>query len=417
MLFYTWLSIINIQGKHQLSNIKKQNFMKNKIKLQHFIPVLMAFFVMSFADLVGTGVDELKQSSETPRYILQLIPFVAFIWFFLLSVPVGIWQDKVGKKKALNWGILVTAIGLFVPLMGNTLPVILVAFSLLGIGNTIIQVSANPLLIDIVPSNKASSYMSFSQFLKSIGSMIGPFVAAVIGPKLAVLVGDNSGVGEWRYGLYLFGFIAFLSYAWLAYAKVEETKSDSERATFSSCFKLLSNNFVLMMVVGIFLVVGIDVAMNSNIGNFLEQKIGIDAETAKYGKSMYFFAKMIGTFVGAILLTKLAPRGFLIGSSILAIVSLTALAFTSVEIAAWIIIFLASLGVSNIFPLIFSISVGKMPHRANEISGLMMMAISGGAIIPFVVGLAMDSWLPAGIIVLVACAVYLLFIGLFTKAK
>ena len=391
--------------------------MKNKIKLQHFIPVLMAFFVMSFADLVGTGVDELKQSANTPRYILQLIPFVAFIWFFLLSVPVGIWQDKVGKKKALNVGILVTAIGLFVPLLGNTLPVILMAFAMLGIGNTIIQVSANPLLVDIVPSNKASSYMSFSQFLKSIGSMIGPFVAAVIGPKLAVLFGDTSGVGEWRYGLYLFGFIAFLSWAWLASVKVEETKSESGRATFSSCFKLLSNKYILMMVFSIFLVVGIDVAMNSNIGNFLELKIGISAEAAKYGKSMYFFAKMIGTFVGAILLTKFAPRKFLVGSSILATVALTALAFTSNEISAWVIIFVVSLGVSNIFPLIFSIAVSKMPERANEISGLMMMAISGGAIIPFVVGFVMDLWSPGGIIVLVGCAVYLLFVGLSKQLK
>jgi len=157
--------------------------------------------------------------------------------------------------------------------------------------------------------------------------------------------------------------------------------------------------------------------MNSNIGNFLEQKIGINAETAKYGKTMYFFAKMIGTFAGALLLTKIAPRKFLISSSILAIVALTALAFTSNEISAWIIIFIVSLGVSNIFPLIFSITVGKMPDRSNEISGLMMMAISGGAIIPFLVGLAMDSWLPAGIFVLVACAVYILFIGLISREK
>ena len=139
--------------------------MKNKIETRYLIPVLMVFFVMSFADLVGTGVDELKQSADTPLYILQLIPFVALIWFFLLSVPVGIWQDKIGKKKTLSVGLLVTAIGLFVPLLGNTLPVILAAFAILGIGNTIIQVSANPLLVDIVPSDKASSYMSFSQFL------------------------------------------------------------------------------------------------------------------------------------------------------------------------------------------------------------------------------------------------------------
>jgi len=391
--------------------------MQNKIKIQHFIPVLLAFFVMSFADLVGTGVDELKQSADTPRYILQLIPFVTFIWFFLLSVPVGIWQDKVGKKSALNVGILVTALGLFVPLFGNTLPVILVAFAMLGIGNTIIQVSANPLLADIVPSDRASSYLSFSQFIKSLGSMIGPFVAAVVGPRLAIMLGDQSGEGTWRYGLYLFGVIAILSWGWLASAKVEETKSTGGRATLSSCFNLLSNKYVLMMVFGIFLVVGIDVAMNSNIGNFLELKIGMDAEAAKYGKSMYFFAKMIGTFVGAILLTRFSPRKFLVGSSLLAVLALIALAFAPSALAAWIIIFIVSLGVSNIFPLIFSIAVTKMPERSNEISGLMMMAISGGAIVPFIAGFAMDKWLPAGILVLVLSAVYLLFVGLSGKLK
>ncbi|MEN8225644.1 MAG: MFS transporter, partial [Bacteroidota bacterium] len=378
----------------------------------HLIPVLLAFFVMSFVDLVGTGVDELKQSAETPRYILQLIPFVAFIWFFLLSVPIGIWQDKIGKKKALNIGIFITAIGLFVPVFGNTISIILVAFALLGIGNTIVQVSANPLLMDIVPTKRSSSYMSFSQFVKSIGSMIGPFVAAVIGPKLAVLLGDHSTEGTWRYGLYLFGVIAILSWGWLSSVKINETQFEGKRATFSSCFKLLRNKFILMMVMGIFLVVGIDVAMNSNIGNFLEYKIGIDTEAAKYGKSMYFFAKMIGTFIGAILLTRLPSKGFLIGSSILAIVSLLALAFTPNAIFAWVIIFVVSLGVSNIFPLIFSIAVRKMPDRSNEISGLMMMAISGGALIPFIVGLSMELWLPGGIFILVGCAVYLLFVGL-----
>ncbi len=391
--------------------------MENKIKIQHFIPVLMAFFVMSFADLVGTGVDELKQSAEIPRYILQLIPFVAFIWYFLLSVPVGIWQDKVGKKRALNLGILVTAVGLFIPLFGNTLPVILVAFSMLGIGNTIIQVSANPLLVDIVPSNRASSYLSFSQFIKSLGSMSGPFVAAILGPKIAVLFGDTSTEGMWRYGLYLFGLIAILSWAWLATAKVDETKSEGDRATLSSCFKLLNNKFIFMMVLGIFLVVGIDVAMNSNIGNFLELKLGISPEKAKYGKAMYFFAKMIGTFVGAILLTKIEARKFLTGSSLLAILALIALAFAPSAVAAWVIIFIVSLGVSNIFPLLFSIAVGKMPERANEISGLMMMAISGGAIIPFMVGFAMDMWIAGGILVLVASAVYLLFLGLSPNSK
>ena len=389
---------------------------KQSYKWAYIIPVLMSFFVMSFIDLVGTGVDELRKDSNTPSYILQLIPFVAFIWFFLLSVPVGIWQDKVGKKKALNTGILITAVGLLVPILGNTLPVILVAFALLGIGNTILQVSANPLLVDIVPAGKSSSILSFSQFVKSLGSVIGPFVAAVIGPWLARLLGGTTG-GEWRYGLYLFALISIISFIWLSAVKIPEKESSAEKASLKSCFSLLGNRYVLLMVLGIFAVVGIDVGINSNIGTFLTEKLGVSMETAVYGKSVYFFAKMAGTFIGAMLLTKIASRKFLIGSSILAAAAMVVLAITPSTVAAWVIIAVISLGVSNIFPLIFSITVEKYPTRANEISGLMMMAISGGAIIPFLIGYAMKMNINGGVVVLFACIIYILLIALFLKEK
>ena len=389
---------------------------KQSYKWAYIIPVLMSFFVMSFIDLVGTGVDELRKDSNTPSYILQLIPFVAFIWFFLLSVPVGIWQDKVGKKKALNTGILITAVGLLVPVLGNSLPVILIAFALLGIGNTILQVSANPLLVDIVPAGKSSSILSFSQFVKSLGSVIGPFVAAVIGPWLAKLLGNTSG-GEWRYGLYLFALISIISFIWLSAVKIPEKESSAEKASLKSCFSLLGNRYVLLMVLGIFAVVGIDVGINSNIGTFLTEKLGVSMETAVYGKSVYFFAKMAGTFIGAMLLTKIASRKFLIGSSILAAAAMVVLAITPSTVAAWVIIAVISLGVSNIFPLIFSITVEKYPTRANEISGLMMMAISGGAIIPFLIGYAMKMNINGGVVVLFACIIYILLIALFLKEK
>ena len=387
---------------------------KPVFKWSQVIPVLMSFFVMSFIDLVGTGVDELSRDSNTPSYILQLIPFVAFIWFFLLSVPVGIWQDKIGKKKALNIGILITAIGLFIPILGNTLPVILVAFSLLGIGNTILQVSANPLLVDIVPGDKSSSILSFSQFVKSLGSVIGPFVAAVVGPWLARLLG-NTGGGEWRYGLYLFAAVSIIAFVWLSSVQVEEKKSNAKRASLSSCFALLRNKYVLMMVLAIFAVVGIDVGINSNIGTFLIEKLGVPADTAIYGKSVYFFAKMTGTFVGAMLLTRLSSRKFLIASSIVAAVSMVLLAYTPNVVSAWIIIGLISLGVSNIFPLVFSLTVAKMPTRANEISGLMMMAISGGAVIPFLTGFAMTKNINGGIYILLICILYILLAALVSK--
>lgn len=384
--------------------------MKNKMNLSHIIPVLMSFFVMSFIDLVGTGVDELKSDASVPRYVLQLIPFVAFIWFFFLSVPVGIWQDQIGKKKALIYGIIITAIGLLVPALGNSFPIILTAFALLGIGNTILQVAANPLLVDVVPSDRASSILSFSQFVKAIGSMIGPYVAGVVGPYLATLFGMN-GVGEWRFGLYLFAGISILTALWLGSIQIQETNSNDKKASFSSCIHLLGNRFIALMVLGIFFVVGIDVAMNSNVGNFLTDKLTISEEASKYGKSVYFLAKMSGAFLGALLLTKIAARKFLIASAMLSIIALGVLAYVPNPITAWVLIFVIGLGISNIFPLIFSVAVRKMPQYSNEISGLMMMAICGGAFIPFLVGFAMEQWLVGGIFVLIACAVYLLFLG------
>jgi FHS family L-fucose permease-like MFS transporter len=378
------------------------------------IPVLLSFFVVSFIDLVGTGVDELKQNSDTPQYVLQLIPVVAFIWFFLLSVPVGVWQDKAGKKRVLNIGLLITAFGLLFPLLGNTLPVILVAFSLLGIGNTILQVSANPLLVDVVAENRASSYLSFSQFIKALGSMVGPFFAGMIGPWVARLLGDDS-PGAWRYGLYLFALITLLSWLWLSMVKIEESRPRKDPASLKSCLSLLGNSYILMMVLGIFVVVGIDVAINSNIGTFLSGKLGVGEEAAKYAKSLYFLAKMGGTFLGALMLTRIAPGKFLLGSSLLLGVALLTLTFTSNEISAWVIIAIISLGASNIFPLIFSITVAKLPDRANEISGLMMMAISGGALIPFLVGYFMTIHINGGILFLLVCTLYLIFIAVKSK--
>lgn len=171
------------------------------------------------------------------------------------------------------------------------------------------------------------------------------------------------------------------------------------------------------MVLAIFAVVGIDVGINSNIGTFLTEKLDVSMETAVYGKSVYFFAKMTGTFIGAMLLTRISSRKFLISSAILAAIAMIILAFTPSTLSAWIIIAVISLGVSNIFPLVFSITVEKYPLRANEISGLMMMAISGGAIIPFLVGYAMKININGGILVLFICIIFILLTVLFLKDK
>ncbi|MGA1977267.1 MAG: MFS transporter [Bacteroidales bacterium] len=375
-----------------------------KVNISKIAPVLMGFFVMSFVDLVGIGVDRVSKDMNLSATLAQLIPSAAFLWFLLLSVPVGVLQSRYGKRFMLNAGMVVTALGLLVPFFIYSFAAVLAGFALLGIGNTIVQVSANPLLVDVVPSDKTSSFLSFSQFVKAIGSMIGAPLAALFASRF----------GNWRLEFLVFGIVSVLAVLWLASVTIEESRSDGVKASLSSSFKLLGNGFVLLMVLSIFLVVGIDVGFNSNSGQFLIKHFGINQTAAESGRSVYFFGRMLGTFAGAIMLTKISSRKFFMWTSLLGILCLVVILLVRSSALAWILVFMIGLSVANIWPLVFSIVIGKFPERSNEISGLVMMAISGGAVIPLLVGWISDiSNIAIGMTVLIGCMIYLWAVSMF----
>lgn len=384
--------------------------MANKIKTIVILPVLMSFFVMSFCDLVGIGVDRIKLEFGLSNTIVQLIPSAVFIWFFILSVPVGVLQDRFGKRNILNLGMLITAIGLLVPYFLYSKAAVFFGFAMLGIGNTIVQVSANPLLVDVVPSDKKSSFLSFSQFVKAVGSMIAPFVAAWFANQY----------GDWKLMFLAFGIVSVLAVLWLGLTKIEETRNEEKRATIASSLKLLGTNYIALMVLGIFLIVGIDVGINAVSGQFLLNKFAgsITQEFAEKGRSVYFFGKMLGTFAGALMLTRLSSKSFLFWTSVLGLASVLALLAAPSQMIAMAVIFIIGLGFANVFPLIFSLTVEKYPLRANEISGLMIMAVSGGAVIPPLIGFLSDTIsLTSGMLVLVACAAYILLLAVLRSRK
>ncbi len=380
----------------------------DKINISRISPVLMAFFVMSFVDLVGVGVDRVSKDMNLSATVAQLIPSAAFLWFFVLSVPVGVMQSRLGKKNMLNIGMGVTALGLLVPFLFYTFPMVLTGFALLGIGNTIVQVSANPLLVDVVPGNRASSFLSFSQFVKAVGSMIGAPLAAFFAARF----------GDWKILFLVFGVVSILAVLWLGTARIEETVTKGSKATFASSFRLLGNSFVLLMVLSIFLVVGVDVGFNSNSGQFLIKRFGIDQTAAESGRSIYFLGRMLGTFAGAILLTRISSGRFFMWTSVLGIICLTAIVLVKSAALAWVLVFLIGLAVANIWPLVFSIVIGRHPDKSNEISGLVMMAISGGAVIPLLVGWVSDiSNIALGMTILIACMVYLWAVSVYCLKK
>ena len=379
-----------------------------KLPVAFVAPVLLSFFVMSACDLVGIGVDNVKADFGLNNTLSQLISLAVFAWFFLLSVPVGILQERIGKRNMLNIGIVLTAIGLFLPYLLYSFVTVMVGFGLLGIGNTIIQVSANPLLIDVVPSERASSFLSFSQFVKSIGSMVAPYLATFFAAWF----------GDWKLILLTFGGVSLLSAVWLQLTKIAETPVQEKKATLGSCLKLLGNGFVVLMVLGIFFVVGLDVGINATSGQFLLQKMQMGNEAAQQGRSLYFFGKMLGTFLGALLLVRFSPSKFLIGSSVATLLAALFFIFSPSPAVALILMFLIGLAASNIFPLIFASTVKRYPNRANEISGLMIMAVSGGAFVPPIVGGIADLLsITAGMYVFVVCGLYLLFVSLYSMRK
>jgi len=380
----------------------------SKIRLHKTLPVFMSFIVMGFVDIVGVATGFIKKDFMLTDNIAQLIPSMALFWFFVLSVPSGILQDRFGKKRMLNIGMILTGIAMVIPFIHYSFPMMLTAFIVLGIGNTIIQVSANPLLHDVSPRDKYSSYMSLSQFVKAIVSLLGPAIAAAMSTMF----------GNWKLVFIVYAFTSILAIVWLYLTQIEETKSSHNAATFKSCFSLLKNKFILFTALGIFMLVGCDVGMNSNIANFLQNQFGLTLERASLGISLYFTALMIGRFLGAVILNWISARWFLLSTSTLALISLIGMLLAPSIVVVQIAIFMVGLGSANLFPLIFSIALEKMPDRANEISGLMIMAVSGGAFLPPVMGMVSTNYgVKASFLVLVFAMIYLVSAGIYSLKK
>jgi FHS family L-fucose permease-like MFS transporter len=370
------------------------------------LPVFMSFIVMGFVDIIGVATGYVKQDFQLTDFIAQFLPMMVLLWFFVLSVPAGILQDKYGKRNMLNAGMVIQAIGLGLPFIHYSFGMMFVSFILLGIGNTVIQVSANPLLQDVTPVEKLASYMSTSQFVKAIISFSGPIIATFMARSF----------GDWKYVLAVYGITSLLSAFWLSMTPVRESKPDRKPASFTSCFGLLKNRFVALMALSIFLIVGAEVAINTNIANILIAKYGITLEKAAYGISIFFAGETIARLLGAIILNWIKPRLFLVLIVILSLTGVLGVFFAPDNTVAFVSIFIIGLGAGNMFPVIFSLALAKMPERANEISGLLIMAVSGGAVIPLVMGYVSTTFGPlVSISVIGACMLYMLWVSFYVR--
>jgi MFS transporter, FHS family, L-fucose permease len=394
--------------------------MKNQNSLKYFLPVMFSFYVMGFVDVVGVATGFLQKDYNLSDTMAQLLPFGVFIWFALIAIPTGVFQDRMGKRLTVNIGMVLTGVGMLIPFVYYTLLTTIIGFAVLGIGNTILQVSANPLLLDISSSKSKAANLSLSQFVKAIASFLGPIIAA----SLALHTSfwnflDVFGIEvTWKLIFPIYAIISFLAALWLRSVKIEENKTDKAPATLKSVFALLNNRFILIMVFAIFFMVGFDVTINTSIAGFLSRKFLISIENASFGISLYFAALVLGRFLGAILLRKIDPKLFMVVSTILTIIGLAGLILSNDLMLTRIMVFVAGFGFSNIFPIMFAIIVAKKPDYANELSGLIILAVSGGAIVPLVSGMLTDVvGVMASIYVLLFCILYVAFATYYVIKK
>lgn len=373
-------------------------------------PILFGFFVMGFVDVVGIATNYVKEDFALSDTLANLIPMMVFLWFALFSIPTGILMGKAGRRNTVVIALCITALAMLLPLFFYDFGCVLLAFALLGIGNTMLQVALNPMVANVVNADKVTSVLTLGQFFKAISSFLGPIIAGVAA----------SFWGDWKLIFIVYSLTTVLSIVWLLLVvRGEETQKaakEETKATFKSTLLLFKDKYILLLFLGILFIVGIDVGLNTTIPKLLMEKTGLPLSKAGLGTSLYFAARTTGAFIGAILLTKIAAVRFLKISMFLAIVAFVLLLFTASSEVMFAMIVLVGLACSNVFSILFSFALRHKPDRDNEISALMIMGVSGGALVTPFMGVVADTFgqVP-GLSILLICMLYIGFAAFRVK--
>ena len=382
----------------------------NKLKYAKLVPIMLCFFAMGFVDLVGIASNYVKADLNLTDSEANIFPSLVFFWFLIFAVPTGILMNKIGRKKTVMLSLVVTFVSLLIPVFGDNYGVMLCSFSLLGIGNALMQTSLNPLLSNIISGDKLASSLTFGQFVKAIASFLAPYIA-MWGATQAM---PTFGLG-WRVLFPVYMVIAVIAVLWLGATPIEEEKPD-KASGFVSCLKLLGSPFILLCFLGIMCHVGIDVGTNTTAPKILMERLDMTLDEAGFATSLYFIFRTLGCFSGAIILQKVSARSFFVVSVICMLLAMVGLFVSDAEAVIYTAIALIGFGNSNIFSIIFSQALLAVPEKKNEISGLMIMGLFGGTVFPLFMGFASDAMGQDGAVaVMTVGVIYLLFYTLKIK--
>lgn len=189
--------------------------------LAKLFPVMLCFFAMGFVDLVGIASNYVKADLNLTDSQANIFPSLVFFWFLIFSVPTGMLMNRIGRKKTVLLSLVITFASLLLPVFGDGYVLMLLSFSLLGIGNALMQTSLNPLLSNIVSGERLASSLTFGQFVKAIASFLAPYIA-MWGATQAI---PSLGMG-WRVLFPVYMVIAVIAILWLSGTSIREEKEE-----------------------------------------------------------------------------------------------------------------------------------------------------------------------------------------------
>lgn len=358
---------------------------KQQMKYGRLIPVMLCFFAMGFVDLVGIASNYVKADLALTDAQANIFPSLVFFWFLIFSVPTGMLMNRIGRKRTVLLSLAVTAVSLMLPLFGDGYGLMLCSFSLLGIGNALMQTSLNPLLSNIISGDKLASFLTFGQFVKAIASFLAPYIA-MWGATQAM---PTFGLG-WRVLFPVYMVVAIIAIVWLSSTPIDEEKPD-KASGLVNCLKLLGTPFILLCFIGIMCHVGIDVGTNTTAPKLLMERVGLTLEEAGFATSLYFIFRTAGCLLGTFILQHLSARRFLAVSVVCMLVAMVGLLVSEAHYVIYVCIALIGFGNSNVFPIIFAQALTMVPDKKNEVSGLMIMGLFGGTVFPLLMGVASDA--------------------------
>ena len=386
--------------------------MKKQLSL---ISVFFVFLAMGFGDAAGQLVSVVEKAFNVSPFTASLVSLSGMIMFGVLSVPTGVWQSKIGKKKMLIIGLILFLAGALLPIIAFNFPIILLAVLLMGAGATILQVSGNPLIRDVSDEGKYSSMLSFAQSLKAIGTLSTSLILVLVGTSLMKYGwfsytpegGETIDMG-FRILFPIFAVVLLITLVMvMMFVPDNVSKSDEKPTTLGNCIRALGNPFILMMFLAIFFYCGAEASMFNRIPSILSENTNV---TPAMGNIVLIISLFVGRFLGGVILQKMSAKKFLGITIAVSIIGNLLLFLPYNAFTTWLSFILIGIGFANIFPLIFSICVDHKPEMSNEISGLMTTAIVGAAIVPLLTGAMAGVGIRYAFIVPLCCLAYLCFV-------